>query len=239
MSGFEYDGDEPVYRRRVNNLTDPSDLLVAECQSCRGPPPAGGGYGNVVNVMSEENKKIEQRAARLKASLQPRKDMMKKGPVTRGDSRYLPLVPPDVLRNISKFLVEDDEFTRKEMTERREKLEKDIDYLERHVVSSGGYISSLESYIKRIEDKQDNIMEQRELDDFKKEFRADKGVDVEEFINNKREQIKDITRRKEVSEKKLENRKKELEVVLKEIEEHEKVVPKKPYSYEDLYGRRE
>ena len=79
LGGFDDDNNEPVYRqRKVNNFTDPSDLLVAECQSCLGPPPAGGGYGNVVNVMSEENKRIEQRAARLKASLQPRGGIAKK-----------------------------------------------------------------------------------------------------------------------------------------------------------------
>ena len=85
------DGEEPVYRRPVNNFTDLSDLLVAECQSCRGPPPAGGAYGNV-NVISEEDKKIEQRAARLKASLQPRKTIDKEK--KEKDPKQLPSLPP-------------------------------------------------------------------------------------------------------------------------------------------------
>ena len=167
-------------------IFDPSDLLVAECQSCLGPPPAGGGYGNVVNVsMSEKNKKIEKGAALLDAAVQPRKGIDRKGAVTRKDPRKLPKMPPDVFRTISKHLVEGDEamemkeerevemaFWRSEVKRRTIDINDDIKFIEESLKRMDEHSKKLKKIVKRYEDRIRNADNERDRNKYRSSLQA-------------------------------------------------------------------
>ena len=113
---------------------DPSDAIVNAimADSASGPAFASSSGAPTVNArqskmseyfprrrkgLTKRKRKIERRAARLKASLQPQ----------ASSDTNLPILPPDILREVSKHLVKYDNQVRKKQKLDIKDIEKELD----------------------------------------------------------------------------------------------------------------
>ena len=215
-----------------------TDTRGYDLQSTKNAEKMFTGYGNVVNVISEEDKKIEQRAARLKASLQPRKTIDKEK--KEKDPKQLPSLPPDVLRKISKNLINDDEMKIipkfEAANQKLTKLKTEMNFF---TWMSEKQTRSLKKYEKDIQEYEENIELLESKGDevvmietsYGQLARPGRWTETSQYFTLKdnkkfaKERMEGLIPKEKKTREKIEELKKEIDVVLKEIDEYKNVTP--------------